>query len=494
MEKYRYNDRTARQEKVNHVLFWGISLFFVVMAVYFWRYSVEAGRDMWTVWANTAVLTAFLLLNAMVYYSKRSTGALRNLVAGEVLALYVFYSLATPASFLGMALMGIMGISIAYFDTRYFNVLFVLCTLLYIVFQILRSSTGVTQANINGFCQVMMNLAIFVLLQRMASITTVFNDHSMGAIMDQKAIQDQMVSEILDISQIVKRESDRSYDMMSRLLDSANQTAVNAQAISKTSDVIAEDLEEQTRMTREIQNAISSTQTHAHAMVTVAADSNGQISKNCEMMTQLRAHADRISATNQQVTGAMERLEEQTRAMANFVDIILNVSSQTNLLALNAAVESARAGAAGKGFSVIAEQIRTLADETRRSAEQITAIVDELGRDEQEVVDLVAASVEASEKQHTMIQQTADMVEILGRNLQQLISNIGQIDSEIENLSLANDVMVSSISKITASTEEVSASTNETRDMTSENLTYARTTNAAIGKIQQATARLEQYI
>ena len=139
-------------------------------------------------------------------------------------------------------------------------------------------------------------------------------------------------------------------------------------------------------------------------------------------------------------------------------------------------------------------QIRKLAEETRQSAENISTIVAELRTNEEAVVKLVSASVAASEKQHGMVETTAEVIASLEENLGRLIENIGQIDGKIENLSVSNDAMVDSISNISASTETVSANAEETKNLTAQNLRYAKDTEAAIGAIRQTASRLEKFI
>lgn len=494
MGKYRYNDPIERKIKVNRFFLLACVILFSVLGVYFYLYEQEVRRGMWTVWANIGVLVGFLLIDAALFLKNKASSAMRIVASIEVFILYIVYSMVTPASFLGMALMGVMGVCVAYFDTKFFNLVFVASFVNYVACQIIRSSIGVTEANANGVCQVIMNVAVFVMLQRIASITKRFSDDALGSIAEQKEVQDKMVGEMVLISQSVKDESDRSHSMMEKMLASARQTASNTQEISLMSSSIADDLDEQTRMTREIQGAIGATRELSQEMVELAGDSNRQISENHVMMQDLREQSNHISVTNAQVTEAMERLQEKTEEVSGFADIILNVSSETNLLALNASVESARVGEAGKGFSVIAGQIRKLAEETRQSAENISTIVGDLRANEEAVVKLVSASVAASEKQHGMVQTTAEMIANLEQNLQHLVENIGQIDGKIENLSISNDAMVDSISNISASTETVSANAEETKDLTSQNLRYAQSTGEAIDTIQKTASRLEKFI
>lgn len=494
MEKYRYNSPEARYAKVNRVFVLGGALLLGVMLLYVCLYRKEVVMTQSTFIGNCVMLVLFGVINMIVYGRNKATKALRVLIAVEVCVEFVFYSLTTTAAFMGMALIGVLGISLAYYDKKYFSGLFVVCTVLYVACQVIRGTMGLMVFDANGLCLTIITCAIFIMLMRIGSITKAFSDDSLSAIEEQKQTQEKMLEEILEISQIVKNESDRSRELVRLLVEAAQQTAVNSREISQTTDTIAGNLEVQTRMTRNIQEAIAETETRSHEMVTIAADSNDQILENGEMMDELKAHSAEIARTNDLVTEAMERLQRKTQEVESFTSAILNISSQTNLLAINASIESARAGAAGKGFAVVARQIRQLAEETRQSVERITTILKDLMENEKEVVETVHISVEATKKQREMILLTADMFDRLGKNMTQLVSNIGVINGKIEKLSASNHEMVDSVSQIAGSTQEVSANAEETKALTAKNLTYAQRTSTAINSIQKTTARLEQYL
>ncbi|MCK9927238.1 methyl-accepting chemotaxis protein, partial [Frankia sp. Mgl5] len=82
-----------------------------------------------------------------------------------------------------------------------------------------------------------------------------------------------------------------------------------------------------------------------------------------------------INQTVTQSTESIQRLATRSEEIGGIVTTITDISSQTNLLALNAAIEAARAGVQGRGFAVVAEEVRKLADETKRAAEQIAQLI-----------------------------------------------------------------------------------------------------------------------
>ncbi len=484
MSKFRYNDPVERLKRVNRVYFLAIIILFGVLFVYQSLLAKDGIlSDTLGSYSRIGMMIA-ILLDGILFFINKSNKYLRICITLEAGIAYLFFVLNTQGSFLGMAFVGVLGVSVLYYDTAYYTGTWLFSVTLYIIGQIARINSGVVSGDINGVCNVIMTFAVFVMLFIIGRLSKLFNDHALGAIEEQSKAQMQIMN-------VIKEETNSSTEMVNSLYNASGNIAQSMQNISVSTEKMVENITEQNYMTHDIQNAILNTQQYSSEMVSVASVSNEEIRTNQEMMASLKEQSEQITENNALVTEAMEQLQDKVDKVASIAKMILKISNQTTILSLNASVESARAGEAGKGFSVIAEQIRQLAEETKESTESITYIVDELNANAKTVVDAVGVSLKAADNQNQMINATADAFDGLSINMNVLINNTKEIGDRIEHLSSANNQIVENINQLSALSEEVSASAEETNHLTEMNVNYARQTWESIQKMNQSTALLK---
>jgi methyl-accepting chemotaxis protein len=166
---------------------------------------------------------------------------------------------------------------------------------------------------------------------------------------------------------------------------------------------------------------------------------------------------------------------ERTQKIGKIVEVITGISQQTNLLALNAAIEAAHAGEYGRGFSVVADEIRKLSEATRRSAEEITALVVEIGRESARVL-------ESMESGTLQIREGREVIDTVRGSLEGIIhASVDVAQGVREIFTLAADQARGS--------EEMVKATDEISRIAEDN---AAATQQASAATQELTASLEQ--
>ncbi len=490
---YLFTSTEERYKRMNRFLLLAVDLLFLILLFYQTIQVVKPDRETQTTSWNIVLLIIFAIANIIVFKKKPHAATLKLLAVIEIGLEFIILSINPTATFLSSILVGVLAILIPYYDSHFYNITLITYSALYTISQAFRIGTKIDSFTASTLCVLLITYALFVVLVRVGSVTKMFSDHALASSNEQSENLSQLLNEILEISRTIKEESDASTRAMQLLFESARNTTNSMEQISHSTNITAENIEEQTGMTQNIQSAIEQTMNNAQNMVAIATTSSEKIAENQQIMSELKIQSAQVCETNQQVTSAMAKLGENTREVENIAAIILNISNQTNLLALNASIESARAGEAGRGFAIVAEQIRQLSEETRCSTESITGILAELNKNADEVVEVIDQSVAITNQQNDQIVTATESFMQLEKNLQDLIRNIHEIDNKIEHLSEANNTIVENITNLSATTEEVTAIADETNQLSKSNLEYTEQVQQAIAFIQENAERLNKY-
>ncbi|UCJ15919.1 methyl-accepting chemotaxis protein [Pseudomonas sp. MM211] len=193
-----------------------------------------------------------------------------------------------------------------------------------------------------------------------------------------------------------------------------------------------------------------------------ASDADHEASQGDRVVAQAIAQIDRLAAEVTRSTDAMSELQSESKKIGGVMDVIKAVAEQTNLLALNAAIEAARAGEAGRGFAVVADEVRGLAQRTQKSTEEIEGLIAGLQQGTQQVANIMHGSRELTDSSVALTRKAGDALGMITRK----VSNIQAMNQQIAAAAEQQGAVAEEISRSVVNVRDISEQTAEASEET----------------------------
>ena len=241
-------------------------------------------------------------------------------------------------------------------------------------------------------------------------------------------------------------------------------------------DEVTQTVTAMNEMTSTIQNIAGNANEAASAVSQV----HQQVSHGKQISDQARSEMEQLNEEILQATHAIEKLQQDSASIGAILNEINAIAEQTNLLALNAAIEAARAGEQGRGFAVVADEVRTLAQRTQESTESISSTISEFNKGTADVVNTVLKSRDRADSGISKVREASAALQV--------------IYDEVTNISDLNNQMATAAEEQSYAADEINRNVVRVNDLADTSRQQAAQAAAASQALAELAARLSDTV
>jgi len=280
---------------------------------------------------------------------------------------------------------------------------------------------------------------------------------------------------------------DKINDLITQVINCTNQVVISSEQSGSASKDTLDGVNQQNQELELIATAMNEMSATVHEVANNAA-STTEATRNADqesnngrtVVNQTIKSINALSSEMQQASNVIKQVEQDSESIGSVLDVIRGIAEQTNLLALNAAIEAARAGEQGRGFAVVADEVRTLASRTQDSTQEIQTMIEKLQLGARNAVTVMDDGTQQTEK-------TVAHAAEAGTTLETITAAVDHINS-------MNEQIASAAEQQSSVAQEINKNVVNVRDIAEHTVTHANKTAESSEMLKGVAAQLQSLI
>lgn len=300
-------------------------------------------------------------------------------------------------------------------------------------------------------------------------------------------IQVKGTDEIAELESSLQDMQSNLHSIVSGIIEASGTLQSMSQSLHRSSATIVYGISEQLKAATTMASAveemsmnISVINTHAHAADEAMKTSSQLAGEGKNVLSLVKDSMRQIEASSQNTRGVVESLGKESEQISNIINVIKSIADQTNLLALNAAIEAARAGEQGRGFAVVADEVRSLAARTASSTLEITAMINAIQTGVSNAVSGMQSGV-----------SLVDNGSVLAVNAEQAV---GQTVTKISEVTAMVSEMSSALREQRTASEMIAREVHQIAELGEQNNSASVTANEAIARLHDLSVNIQKMV
>ena len=304
---------------------------------------------------------------------------------------------------------------------------------------------------------------------QMASALVLFRDNG---IENEKLVEIQKVEDEkrLTRAQNIEKMVD---DFRKEASEVTNALEQATQEMSSSSVTMSDIAENTNKLSEEVSHSAQSAGNNVNNVASASEELTASIQEISKQLTGTNEQAIDAKQLSEHTVQKMQILENSANEISSVIEIISEIAEQTNLLALNATIEAARAGEAGKGFAVVASEVKSLANETAKATEQVQAQIERIQTDTHEA---------------------SSFIERISQSIENLTQNMSTIAAAMEEQTSATQEISRNVSEASSGTSRVVANINDVSNATRQTQETSDNVSQVAGELSKKSDSLKQSI